>query len=115
MDKSASKVEMMQVIFAGFSLRSSLSMDCNIIDNGNDLIVVSTLHGRISGFKKYDVHNSRAQTHVYVVLVGKHLISYEVKERVLKNLDVVFVVKKSRDTEVLVGSKHACLSAESSY
>ena len=100
----------MQVNIAGFSLRSISSLDRYINDNSIHLVAVSESHGRMLGFKNYDVYKSRVQTNGWVLLVNNHLKSYEVTERVFGYLYVVFVFIKSRDTEFLVGSIYAGLS-----
>ena len=53
--KSNSKVALMQVNNAGFSMHSRLSLDRYINDDGIDLVAVSECQGQMSGFKNYDV------------------------------------------------------------
>ena len=92
-----------------------LFLDRYINDNDNDLVAVSESHGQMLGFKKYDVYNSRLQTHGGISSVNNLLESYEGEEVASENLDVVFVFINSRDTEVLVGSIYARRSDEPNF
>ena len=111
-DKSNSKVALMQVNNAGFSMQSSLSLDRYINDDCIDLVAVSESQSQMSGFKNYDMYKSRVQTHGCVLFVNNHLKSYELKEPCFENVDVVI---KSGDTEDLVGSIYDRLSDETNF
>ena len=74
-DKSNSKVALMQVNNVGFSMQSSLSLDRYINDDGIDPVVASESQVQMSGFKNYDEYKSPVQTHGCDLFVTSHLKS----------------------------------------
>ena len=115
MDNSVSKVALMQIRIAFFSLHSCLSVDRAKNDNGVDVLAVSEYHDKPSGFKICDVYKSQLQTHRCFLLLNNHLKCLDVKKPTHENLEVVFVVIKSRDTEFLVNSECVSLSDENNF